>query len=56
MDVEKVHLPHTDNLIARLNIANFILKHIMIDPTSNVSLLFSKALKEMELHLSMLTL
>lgn len=54
-DANKVHMPHADNLIVQLNIDNCTLKWVLIDPATDVPLLYVEGLRDMDLHLSMLT-
>lgn len=54
-DIEKVHMPHADDLIIMLSIASCILKRILIDMIVDVSQLYAKAFREMRLLPSMLT-
>lgn len=46
---KKVDDPHSNNLVVRLNIVNCILKSIHIDSTTNVSILYARAFKEVGL-------
>lgn len=39
-DFKKVDMPHTDNLIVRLNIGNCILLRVLIDLAADVSILY----------------
>lgn len=43
IDARKLDIPRTDNLLVQLNIKNYILKRVLIDPAANVSILYKEA-------------
>lgn len=53
---KKVYFPHTNNLIIRLNIANCILRQVLVDPTTDVSILYAQASEEIRLLFLVLNL
>lgn len=56
IDAKKVDLPHSDNLINRLNIGNCILKRVLIDSDAGVSIMYMGDFLEMGFLMPMLNL
>lgn len=52
---DKVHIPHAENLIVRVDIVNCILKHILIDSVADISFPYIVPFREMGLLPLMLT-
>lgn len=48
-------MPSADNFIVLLNIGSYFLKRVIIKPTADVSLLYSKTFQAIFFHSSMLT-
>lgn len=42
-DAEKAYIPYYDNLIDMLNIVNYILNRVLIDPAVSISLQYVKS-------------
>lgn len=55
VDAKKMEFPHTDNLVVCLNITNCILWCVLIDLTTDVSIMYTQVFEEIGLLYSMLS-